>query len=136
MTGDLPWLLMLMSLLCLVGLGISGLLVSQAQERRQKFTRRFEETVAPYRKAKTIDILAYRPAPAKSTDIGCVAAAWSSATSSVWVYAGWSRSLFRSTDGGTSWTELTFTSVPGESNYGPALSVSAAASSRRSACCR
>ena len=69
MTGDLPWLLMLMSLLCLVGLGISGLLVSQAQERRQKFTRRFEETVAPNRKAKTIDILAYRPAPAKDRSL-------------------------------------------------------------------
>ena len=66
---------------------------------------------------------AQRPAPSHATDIGCIAAAWSSATSSVWVDACWSHSLLRSTDGGTSWTGLTISSVLGECNYGPALSV-------------
>ena len=69
MTGNLTWLLMLMSLLCLIGLGVSGVLVSKAQERRQRLARRFEETVAPYRKTKTIDILAYRPAPPKDRSL-------------------------------------------------------------------
>jgi tight adherence protein B len=60
-------LLVALSFLGLIGFAFSGLLVSQAEARRQKRARRIQDAVAPYRAVKDAELLAFRPAPRKAT---------------------------------------------------------------------
>jgi tight adherence protein B len=62
MTPGLSWLLIALSFVCLIGFGFSGLLVSQAQARRQKAAQRMRELVAPYRKIGMTRMQVFRPA--------------------------------------------------------------------------
>jgi len=66
MTGS-SLLLVGLSFLALIGFAFSGLLVSQAEARRQKRARRIQDVVAPYRVEKGTGMLAFRPAPRKAT---------------------------------------------------------------------
>jgi tight adherence protein B len=63
MIGGLPWLLVGLSFLSLLGFAFSGLLVSQAHLRRQKSAQRLEAVAAPYRKTDKLEVVAFRPAP-------------------------------------------------------------------------
>jgi tight adherence protein B len=62
MTSTLSWVLIGMSFLSLIGLGFSGLLVSQTQARQQMRALRISDTVAPYRKNLTPGMATFRPA--------------------------------------------------------------------------
>jgi len=74
MTGGLPWILVALSFLSLIGFGFSGLLVSQAQARRQKRLQRMRDVVAPYRKNRTAEMQAFRPAPRSERSLAELAA--------------------------------------------------------------
>ncbi len=62
MRSDLNWMLISLSFLSLVGFGFSGLLVSQAYDRRQKRTKRLDNLVAPYRTTYATGMRAFRNA--------------------------------------------------------------------------
>jgi tight adherence protein B len=62
MTPELTWILVALSFVVLIGFGFSGLLVSQAQVRRQKGMQRMRELVAPYRKIRATTMQVFRPA--------------------------------------------------------------------------
>jgi tight adherence protein B len=56
-----------LSFLALIGFALSGLLVSQAEARRQKRTQRIRDVGTPYRPGQEAGMLAFRPAPRKAT---------------------------------------------------------------------
>jgi tight adherence protein B len=56
-----------LSVLALIGFAFSGLLVSQAEARRRKREQRVLDVVAPYRAIQEAGVLAFRPAPKKTT---------------------------------------------------------------------
>jgi tight adherence protein B len=60
-TGELSWVLVGLSFICLLGFGFGGVLVSQSQAHRQKSARRMLEVVAPYRKKRAGDMNLFRP---------------------------------------------------------------------------
>jgi tight adherence protein B len=62
MTVGQTWVLVALSFLSLIGFGFSGLLVSQAQARRQKGTQRIRDLVTPYRKIRAASTQIFRPA--------------------------------------------------------------------------
>jgi tight adherence protein B len=62
MTGGLIWVMIAMSFVSLIGFGFSGLLVSRAQERRQKSKQRMRDLIAPYRKSYAPPTEVFRPA--------------------------------------------------------------------------
>ena len=74
MTGGLSWLLIALSFVSLIGFGFSGLLLSQAQARRQKSTKRMRDTVAPYRQTRTTKTQAIRSAPTADKSLAELAA--------------------------------------------------------------
>jgi tight adherence protein B len=57
------WMLAGVASLFLVGFGVAGLLVSQAQLRRQQQARRIETVVAPFRRTAATRLRAFRAAP-------------------------------------------------------------------------
>jgi len=57
------WMVAGLASLFLVGFGLAGLLVSQAQSRRQQQARRIERVSAPFRRATAIRLRAFRAAP-------------------------------------------------------------------------
>jgi len=69
MTSGIKWVLLALSFVGLVGLGFSGLLVSKAQERRQKGSQRIRDLVAPYRKIRVATIEVFRPATANNASL-------------------------------------------------------------------
>ena len=62
MTSGLIWVMIAMSFVSLIGFGFSGLLVSQAQGRRQKSKQRMRDLIAPYRKSYATPTEVFRPA--------------------------------------------------------------------------
>jgi tight adherence protein B len=62
MTSGLIWVLTALSFVSLIGFGFSGVLVSQAQARRQKGTQRMRDLVTPYRKNHAATLHVFRPA--------------------------------------------------------------------------
>lgn len=62
MTGEMNWVLMGLSFVCLIGFGFGGLMVSQAQARQQKSKQRMADLVAPYRKNYVAKAEVFRPA--------------------------------------------------------------------------
>jgi tight adherence protein B len=78
MTQNLPFLLLLLVLSCmtLAGLGFSGLLVSRAQEHRQKVDARLVAAVSPHIRVQRPVISAFTP-PVKAKDHSLLGfAAW------------------------------------------------------------
>ena len=63
MIGGLPWLLVGLSFLSLMGFAVSGLLFSQAHARQQKSAKRLDAVAAPYRQTDKLEVVAFRPAP-------------------------------------------------------------------------
>jgi len=62
MTGSLTFVLVTLSLFSLVGLGLSGVLVSQSQVRREKRLRRLRDLAVPYQKILSVKLETFRPA--------------------------------------------------------------------------
>ena len=62
MTRSLTLVLVILSLFSLVGLGLSGVLVSQSQVRREKRVRRLRELAVPYQKILSVKLETFRPA--------------------------------------------------------------------------
>jgi tight adherence protein B len=74
MTSSLTFLLVTLSLFSLIGLGISGVLVSQAQVRREQRTRRLLELSVPYQKIFSTKLEIFRPsAPSNRSLVQTVA---------------------------------------------------------------
>ena len=61
MTNSLTLVLVTLSLFSLVGLGLSGLLVSQSQVRREKRARRLRDLAVPYQKILSVKLATFRP---------------------------------------------------------------------------
>jgi len=56
MTGNLQWFLLIMSCVSLAGLGLSGFLVSRAQNYRAKRDARLAMVVTPHISAQRLEI--------------------------------------------------------------------------------
>ncbi len=69
MNPALSWPLLGLSFVFLVGFGFSGVLVSQAQARRQKGTQRTRDLGAPYRKIRSGKAEVFRPATAPNRSL-------------------------------------------------------------------
>jgi len=69
MMGVPTWVLIALSFVSLMGFGFSGLLVSQAQERRLKVARRIRDVATPFRRGRTIELQAFRPAPTRDKSL-------------------------------------------------------------------
>jgi tight adherence protein B len=67
MKDGLPLVMVALSFIGLIGFAFSGLLVSQAEARRQQRAQRIRDVVAPYRVVQAAGMLAFRPAPKKAT---------------------------------------------------------------------
>jgi hypothetical protein len=63
MTGNLQWFLLIMSCVSLAGLGLSGFLVSRAQNYRAKRDARLAMVVTPHIRAQRLEISAFTRAP-------------------------------------------------------------------------
>jgi tight adherence protein B len=74
MNSALSWVLLALSFFSLLGFGFSGLLVSQAQARRQKSAKRMRQVVAPYRRHHVTELQAFRPAPKNDKSLAEMAA--------------------------------------------------------------
>ena len=61
MTSSLTFVLVTLSLFSLVGLGLSGVLVSQSQVRREKRARRLRDLAVPYQKILSVKLATFRP---------------------------------------------------------------------------
>ena len=59
MTGGLQWMLLVMSCLSLAGLGLSGFLVSRAQNFRQKRDARLAMVVTPHVRVQKLEVSAF-----------------------------------------------------------------------------
>jgi len=59
MTGNLQWFLLIMSCVSLAGLGLSGFLVSRAQNYRAKRDARLAMVVTPHIRAQRLEISAF-----------------------------------------------------------------------------
>ncbi len=75
MTGSLPLLLVVMSCLSLAGLGLSGFMVSRAQNYRQKRDARLAMVVTPHVRAQRLEVSAFTrpPKPRDQSVIGIAA---------------------------------------------------------------
>jgi tight adherence protein B len=62
MTTSLTFVLVTLSLFSLIGLGLSGVLVSQSQVRREKRLRRLRDLAVPYQKTFSVKLAIFRPA--------------------------------------------------------------------------
>jgi tight adherence protein B len=69
MTPGLTVLLVTMSLFSLIGLGLSGVMVSQAQVRREKRERRLRDLATPYQKIFSAKLEIFRPAVATNRSL-------------------------------------------------------------------
>lgn len=67
MTGDATLVLMGLSCLSLVGMGFGGWMVSEAHARRQRRAARVQGVVAPFRRARTAELTAFREAPRETS---------------------------------------------------------------------
>lgn len=63
MKGGLLWVLLIMSCLSLAGLGLSGFLVSRAQNHRQKRDARLAMVVTPHIRVQRLEVSAFTRAP-------------------------------------------------------------------------
>jgi tight adherence protein B len=61
-TSSLTLMLVILSLFSLVGLGLSGVLVSQSQVRREKRLYRLRQLAVPYQKILSVKLETFRPA--------------------------------------------------------------------------
>jgi len=59
MKGSLQWMLLIMSCLSLAGLGLSGFLVSRAQNYRQKRDARLAMVVTPHVRTQRLEVSAF-----------------------------------------------------------------------------
>ena len=59
MTGGLQWVLLVLSCLSLAGLGLSGFLVSRAQNFRQKRDARLAMVVTPHVRVQKLEVSAF-----------------------------------------------------------------------------
>ncbi len=69
MTSGMSWVVVALSFVSLIGFGFSGLLVSQAQARRQKGLQRIRDLVEPYRKNSVAKMSVFRPATANNRSL-------------------------------------------------------------------
>jgi tight adherence protein B len=69
MSNGVPWLMMTLSFLCLIGFGVSGLMVSAAHARREKWNQRMRETVQPFRKVRFTELRAFTPPAAEGKSL-------------------------------------------------------------------
>lgn len=75
MTGGLQWFLLVMSCLSLAGLGLSGYLVSRAQNVRQKRDARLAQVITPHVRTQRLEVSAFtRPAKPKDQSLEGIAA--------------------------------------------------------------
>ena len=72
----LLWALMILSCVSLMGLGLSGMLVSKAQQAKAKRDARMAAVSSPHTKVQRIEISAFtRPAPVRNLSLPTMAAA-------------------------------------------------------------